>query len=172
VRVSTVFLGIDHRFQHKAGDGGPLVFETMIFGGVHDGYQERYVSWREAEAGHRQAVLMAPLRRQLTPLYRALQSVFSELDAAGVVEETIGYASSTNNPAPPRTSAVWESWKSRMPGGPAKIIDALLVHGEMNTQQLAIATGVHRNSVPAMIFKLNKAGLLNKNGGRFSLKAL
>jgi hypothetical protein len=125
---------------------------------------------RDAQANA--AAALAPLRRQLTPLYRALQSVFGELDAAGVVEETLGYSSSTNNPAPPRTSAVWESWKSRMPGGPAKIIDALLVHGEMNTQQLAIATGVHRNSIPAMIFKLNKAGLLNKNGGRFSLKAL
>jgi hypothetical protein len=33
-------------------------------------------------------------------------------------------------------------------------------------------TGVHRNSIPAMIYKLNKAGLLNKNGGRFSLKQL
>ena len=28
-RVSTVFLGIDHQF----GEGKPLLFETMIFGG-------------------------------------------------------------------------------------------------------------------------------------------
>jgi hypothetical protein len=110
---------------------------------------------------------LANLRRQLSPLYRALQDVFGELDAAGV-EET----GSSTLAASPRTSAVWESWKSRMPGGPAKIIDALLLHSEMNTQQLAIATGVHRNSIPAMIYKLNKAGLLNKNGGRFSLKTL
>jgi hypothetical protein len=31
---------------------------------------------------------------------------------------------------------------------------------------------MRRSPSSAMIFKLNKAGLLNKNGGRFSLKAL
>lgn len=109
---------------------------------------------------------LASLRRQLSPLYRALQDVFGELDAAHVEDGPVISGGA------PRVSAVWESWKSRLPGGPAKIIDALLLHGEMNTQQLAIATGVHRNSIPAMIWKLNKAGLLNKNGGRFSLKPL
>jgi hypothetical protein len=48
VRVSTVFLGLDHQF----GNGPPLLFETMIFGGEDDGYQERYATWEEAEAGH------------------------------------------------------------------------------------------------------------------------
>lgn len=109
---------------------------------------------------------LSALRKQLTPLYHALQAVFGEIDAAGVDDDAPMAGGS------PRTSAVWESWKSRLPGGPAKIIDALLLHGDMNTQQLAIATGVHRNSIPHMIFKLNKAGLLNKNGGRFSLKQL
>lgn len=47
--VSTVFLGIDHNFF---GDGPPLVFETMVFGGKHDQAQERYSTWNEAEAGH------------------------------------------------------------------------------------------------------------------------
>lgn len=48
VRVSTVFLAIDHRF-----DGGPpLLFETMVFGGPLDNEQERYTTWAEAEAGH------------------------------------------------------------------------------------------------------------------------
>lgn len=52
VRVSTVFLGLDHRF----GDGPPLVFETMIFGGPHDGWQERCSTYDEAEAMHAEAV--------------------------------------------------------------------------------------------------------------------
>lgn len=108
------------------------------------------------------------VRHQLTPLYNALCSVFGDLDAAGVESAAPTTATASN----PRTSAVWESWKARLPGGPAKIIDALLVHTEMNTQQLSIATGVHRNSIPTMIYKLNRAGLINKNGGRFSLKAL
>jgi hypothetical protein len=49
IRVSTVFLGLDHSF----GRGKPLLFETMIFGGEHDSYQDRYETWDEAEAGHR-----------------------------------------------------------------------------------------------------------------------
>jgi hypothetical protein len=53
VRVSTVFLGIDHRF---GGKGPPLVFETVIFGGIHDGEMWRYSSWDDAETGHAQAV--------------------------------------------------------------------------------------------------------------------
>ena len=53
-RVSTVFLGLDHSF----GGNKPLLFETMIFGGEHDDYQERYTTWEEAEAGHKKAVEM------------------------------------------------------------------------------------------------------------------
>ena len=34
VRVSTVFLGIEHSW----GQGFPVLWETMIFGGEHDGY--------------------------------------------------------------------------------------------------------------------------------------
>lgn len=121
---------------------------------------------RETMRAKREAAqAVAALRQQLSPLYRALQAVFGELDAAGTDED-----------APPadtsRTSKVWESWKSRLGGGSAKLIDALLLHREMNTQQLAIATGLHRNSIPRLIYSLNQAGLINKNGGRFSLKSL
>ena len=52
VEVSTVFIGIDHQW----GKGPPLLFETMIFGGPHDQYQERYSTWEEAELGHALAV--------------------------------------------------------------------------------------------------------------------
>jgi hypothetical protein len=55
VRVSTVFLGLDHQFGH----GEPLIFETMIFGGAHDGYQERYATRAAAEHGHRVALALA-----------------------------------------------------------------------------------------------------------------
>lgn len=50
--VSTVFLGLDHQF----GDGPPLVFETMIFGGEHDQEQWRYSTIEEAREGHDRAV--------------------------------------------------------------------------------------------------------------------
>lgn len=49
VGVSTVFLGLDHGFGSK---GGPVLFETMVFGGQHDGEMVRYQTWEEAEAGH------------------------------------------------------------------------------------------------------------------------
>ena|ERR1700722_16805221 len=52
VRVSTVFLGLDHSFNA----GPPLLFETMIFEGAHDLYQERYSTWDEAVEGHRRAL--------------------------------------------------------------------------------------------------------------------
>lgn len=55
VHVSTIFLAVDH----QTGGGPPVLFETMIFGGPHDGYQERYSTWGEAEAGHQRAILLA-----------------------------------------------------------------------------------------------------------------
>lgn len=51
--VSTVFLGINH--QWKDGEP-PVLFETMIFGGPRDGYQNRYSTWEEAEQGHLSAL--------------------------------------------------------------------------------------------------------------------
>lgn len=45
--ISTVFLGID------SGIGGSLaVFETMVFGGKLDGYQQRCSTWKKAEKQH------------------------------------------------------------------------------------------------------------------------
>jgi hypothetical protein len=56
IDVSTVFMGIDHR---HFGDGPPLLFETMIFGGPLDGATWRYVSWDDALVGHKAAVRKA-----------------------------------------------------------------------------------------------------------------
>lgn len=55
-RVSTVFLGLDHR---HFGEGPPLIFETMIFGGPLDGETWRYASYDDAETGHKVAVRKA-----------------------------------------------------------------------------------------------------------------
>lgn len=53
-RVSTVFLGLDHAF----GDGPPVLWETMIFGGEHDGYQRRYTTREAALDGHLAAMAL------------------------------------------------------------------------------------------------------------------
>ena len=54
IKISTVFLGLDHNY----GDGAPVLWETMIFGGSHDQYCERYASKEGALAGHKKAVDM------------------------------------------------------------------------------------------------------------------
>ena len=54
-KISTVFLGLDYNFN-KEGD--PILFETMIFGGKHNGFMERYETWEQAEAGHKKALAM------------------------------------------------------------------------------------------------------------------
>ncbi len=46
--ISTVFLSIDHQF----GDGPPILFETLVFGGDLDGEMDRYSTWEAAERGH------------------------------------------------------------------------------------------------------------------------
>lgn len=48
VKVSTVFLGLDHSFT----DGPPMLWETMVFGGFLDGEQDRYATLEDAKHGH------------------------------------------------------------------------------------------------------------------------
>jgi len=55
IKVSTVFLGLDHNFDD---DGPPVLWETMIFGGPHDGYQDRYSSRQDALDGHKKALAL------------------------------------------------------------------------------------------------------------------
>lgn len=56
VKVSTLWLGLDMSFD-LWGDT-PLIFETMIFGGKHDQWQERWSTEEAALAGHDQAVAL------------------------------------------------------------------------------------------------------------------
>ena len=62
VTVSTVFLGLDH---NRAGHGAPILWETMIFGGPHAEYQERYTSAAAALEGHERAVKIATAGRAI-----------------------------------------------------------------------------------------------------------
>lgn len=107
------------------------------------------------------------LRKQLSPLYKALQAVFGEIEASGIGNDTSDAPQPTG-----RTTAIWDSWKKRLGPSAASVIDALMLQPGMNTTQLAIAIGKNRQAIPNIIFALNKAGLIDKNGGRFSLKQL
>ena len=62
IRVSTVFLGIDHSF----GLGDPVLWETMIFGGDYDIASDRYRSRKDAIVGHELWVLVA--KGEMTPI--------------------------------------------------------------------------------------------------------
>lgn len=50
--VSTVWLGLDHGF----GNGPPLIFESIVFGGPLSGEGQRYPTQEEARAGHAELV--------------------------------------------------------------------------------------------------------------------
>lgn len=52
VKIITIFLGLDHSF----GRGDPLLFETRVINGVHDGYKERFTTREAAMEGHDAAV--------------------------------------------------------------------------------------------------------------------
>jgi hypothetical protein len=66
ITVSTVFLGFDHR---HLGEGPPILFETMIFGGPLDQQMWRYCSWDDAVVGHGMAVEIArkAIKQQISP---------------------------------------------------------------------------------------------------------
>lgn len=51
VRISTVWLGLDHRFGE---DGPPLIFESMVFpqGSYEEIVCRRYATEEEARRGH------------------------------------------------------------------------------------------------------------------------
>ena len=61
IDVSTVFLGLDHNW----GDGPPILFETMVFGGELDEEGARYATWDEAEKGHDRIVKLVRLAEGL-----------------------------------------------------------------------------------------------------------
>lgn len=54
IQVSTVFLGLDHSMSFQ-NPGPPVLFETMIFGGKEDSFQNKYCTWDEAVKGHKEA---------------------------------------------------------------------------------------------------------------------
>lgn len=105
------------------------------------------------------------LRKQLSPLYRALQVVFGELDAAGIESDDAP-------PANARTTTMWGVWKDKLGKGPAKVIDALLLHGAMTRKQIAVASGYSPQNISNIISDLNKASLITKDGDRVTLRTL
>jgi hypothetical protein len=84
VRVSTVFLGLDHQL----GTGPPLLFETMCFQKGAGVQEWRYSTWEEAEDGHKAVVAALLVLAQHAPVKHrgaALCTVCATILPAGVV---------------------------------------------------------------------------------------
>lgn len=111
---------------------------------------------------------VSELRKILLPLHQGMRLIFAEIDhivpSGGETHQVA--------PASDKKHAVWESWKQKLGGKPADLIDALLVHEEMSAVQLRVAMKCHINSVYECTARLQKMGLVNKNGGKYSLKEL
>lgn len=57
--ISTMLLGLDHAWNSDI----PVLWETMIFGGEHDQYMDRYTSYEDALEGHQQALKLIDLKK-------------------------------------------------------------------------------------------------------------
>lgn len=108
------------------------------------------------------------LRTSLTPLYDSLRLLFGDMEMMGVQD-----AQAEATPQRATASPVWDSWKAKMGGVAAKIIDLLMLHGELNQEQMRIHVGTNRmQTIYDATRKLNNAGIINKRDGKFSLKPL
>jgi hypothetical protein len=132
--------------------------------------QETLKAKRESEDAIR---AITALRAQLMPLHRALRAIFGEINLVVPEDQPVapeGTQPRSNAPAA-EGGDKWNYWKARFPGRPAEVIDLLLVQGEMNLSQLASVLRCDRSNLSKQaIFKLNKAGLIIKNGNNFSLR--
>lgn len=105
---------------------------------------------------------ISALRKQLAPLFRALQMVFGEIDA--VSEGDVGV---------PQADTKWESVKQRLAPRLRDAIDILLVQKAMKRTQLAAALRMdYSNCNKNVIGVLLRQGLLLDNGRELSLKEL
>jgi hypothetical protein len=113
---------------------------------------------------------MARLRSQVQPWYSALRALMGDLDAAGV-EET----SSSPSASGPLDAARYLPWKNKYPGQTASAIDILCKYeAGLTRKQLAGFLGIEAGSgsMSQIIFKLNKAELIHKDGTNIRLKRL
>jgi hypothetical protein len=113
------------------------------------------------------------LRQQLSPLHRALRAVFGEIELAiGEEDFAAPSPSGSEGPQAQRTDPRWESYKQNFPGAPARMIDALLTHREMNITQLSKLLKMDYSTAKAAASKLRQAGAITgERGGPVRLNA-
>lgn len=105
----------------------------------------------------------AKLKQYLQPFHTALQLIFGELEHVDANDTP---------PASPSASNKWDLWKTKLGGLQADFIQAMQDHGEVTASQLKTICHCGSSTIPQIILRLNKLQLINKNGGRYSLKEL
>lgn len=109
------------------------------------------------------------LRDILQPLHRAMRMVFGEIETVDLPEAgTVAMPSSGNSSG---LSAKWEMLKHKLGGRQAEFIE-LLQHGPMTAKQLGAAAHCDPRTAYNVVNKMKLDGLVDNNGGKFSLKEL
>lgn len=109
---------------------------------------------------------VAGLRKGLAPIFYPLKALFGEMEALGF-DPSMSDISIPNGAA---KNDKWELWKKKLGGKQAEFIAAMQEHGEMTVQQFKVSTRSGSSTIPQIIYKLNKLGLIQKNGNRYSLR--
>lgn len=108
------------------------------------------------------------LRKQVEPLYRSLGMIMGEIsrvDADRIdSQESRGSTSSSLSPK-------WQMLKNKLGPREAEFID-LLQHGPMTAAQLRAAARCDIKTAYRVVEKMQNAGFLSKNGGKWALKEL
>ena len=90
--VSTVFLRLDHNYS---GEGPPVLFETLVFGGPLSDEMERYCTEAEALEGHERMVERV---RKTASLWSRIKSRFRR---------------KPKNPPTPECHHAWGKWEEQ-----------------------------------------------------------
>jgi hypothetical protein len=109
------------------------------------------------------------LREQLDPLYTGLRAIFGQID---LVSEGVPRSTPTSGLALQMSNPKWDSWKKRMPGRPAEVIDLLLLHEEMSIKQLMAALKCGDKTAYNIMSRLSSAGLVSNSGGKYRLREI
>lgn len=102
------------------------------------------------------------LQKILSPLHKALAAVFGEIN-----EMQLGNEPSMNH----ATGEIWHTWKHKLGGKKAEIIEALESHA-MSRDQIRVATSSGWSTVDEGLKYLRSVGLIEKSGNKWHLKSL
>lgn len=105
------------------------------------------------------------IQRVLQPQFDALKKLFGMLPA--------GNDAPAGEIRAPQFDQRWDAWKQKLGPGtaPARVIDALLMHGPLNRSQLRQAGELGWSTLDAATSRLKNLSLIEKVGDRWNLKA-